>query len=226
MNFQDEFYYRVTASLSNKHEIVKEKEAVLVYVVYEECVEFIVYNYQRLSEDGLGNKHVIYLTNPDGSPRVQQKVRFHETQGLKYWHDKEVDSDFVFNKEKLVENNLELLIRCWDIGVKELAERKNTDVDALLESAMKTARENILLKWEDKPFPGRELTAAGFVMPTPREYAKHLQTYYKEKITKLEEENSELRSKLNELENSGKSHSDLGIELTDDELEEWLEKQK
>ena len=63
-------------------------------------------------------------------------------------------------------------------------------------------------------------------MPTPREYAKHLQTYYKEKITKLEEENSELRSKLNELENSGKSHSDLGIELTDDELEEWLEKQK
>ena len=125
MNFQDEFYYRVTASLSNKHEIVKEKETVLVYVDYEECVEFIVYNYQRLSEDGLGNKHVIYLTNPDGSPRVQQKVRFHETQGLKYWHDKEVDSDFVFNKEKLVENNLELLIRCWVIGVKELASLRN-----------------------------------------------------------------------------------------------------
>ena len=200
MNFQDQFYYQITGSLSNKKEIVKEKEAILVYVVSEKCVEFIVYNYRWLREDELGNKHVLYLTNTDGSPRIQKKVRYHETLGLQVWRDTEDDSIVFSQSDELVAANSEILIQCWNIGVKELANRKsilenkNADPDLLLESAMKSAREKIVEKWETTEFPG-----GGFlVLPTPREYAKHLQTYYKDKIVKLEEEVTALRDQLKE----------------------------
>lgn len=190
MNFNDEFYSRIKESPNNKTEVNKTINAVFVYLVSEACVEFIVYRTKVFKVDNINEKTHMLLMNEDC---VYLNVKIYKDGTGICWKDS-LASGIVVTKE--IAKKLEisdLLAFCYEISDREFSGNISSEA-ALLESATLSAKEKVFQEWENKPFPGGELTAAGFVMPTPREYAKHLQTYYKEKIDALEKKVSELQA--------------------------------
>ena len=190
MNFNDEFYSRIKESPNNKTEVNKTVNAVFVYLVSEACVEFIVYRTKVFKVDNIHEKTHMLLMNEDC---VYLNVKIYKDGTGICWKDS-LASGIVVTKE--IAEKLEisdLLAFCYEISDREFSGNISSEA-ALLESATLSAKEKVFQEWENKPFPGGELTAAGFVMPTPREYAKHLQTYYKEKIDALEKKVSELQA--------------------------------
>lgn len=190
MNFNDEFYSRIKESPNNKTEVNKTINAVFVYLVSEACVEFIVYRTKVFKVDNINEKTHMLLMNEDC---VYLNVKIYKDGTGICWKDS-LASGIVVTKE--IAKKLEisdLLAFCYEISDREFSGNISSEA-ALLESATLSAKEKVFQEWENKPFPGPELTAAGFVMPTPREYAKHLQTYYKEKIDALEKKVSELQA--------------------------------
>ena len=190
MNFNDEFYSRIKESPNNKTEVNKTINAVFVYLVSEACVEFIVYRTKVFKVDNIHEKTHMLLMNEDC---VYLNVKIYKDGTGICWKDS-LASGIVVTKE--IAKKLEisdLLAFCYEISDREFSGNISSEA-ALLESATLSAKEKVFQEWENKPFPGGELTAAGFVMPTPREYAKHLQTYYKEKIDALEKKVSELQA--------------------------------
>jgi len=190
VNFNDEFYSRIKESPNNKTEVNKTINAVFVYLVSEACVEFIVYRTKVFKVDNIHEKTHMLLMNEDC---VYLNVKIYKDATGICWKDS-LASGIVVTKE--IAKKLEisdLLAFCYEISDREFSGNISSEA-ALLESATLSAKEKVFQEWENKPFPGGELTAAGFVMPTPREYAKHLQTYYKEKIDALEKKVSELQA--------------------------------
>ena len=190
MNFNDEFYSRIKESPNSKTEVNKTINAVFVYLVSEACVEFIVYRTKVFKVDNINEKTHMLLMNEDC---VYLNVKIYKDGTGICWKDS-LASGIVVTKE--IAKKLEisdLLAFCYEISDREFSGNISSEA-ALLESATLSAKEKVFQEWENKPFPGGELTAAGFVMPTPREYAKHLQTYYKEKIDALEKKVSELQA--------------------------------
>ena len=190
VNFNDEFYSRIKESPNNKTEVNKTINAVFVYLVSEACVEFIVYRTKVFKVDNINEKTHMLLMNEDC---VYLNVKIYKDGTGICWKDS-LASGIVVTKE--IAKKLEisdLLAFCYEISDREFSGNISSEA-ALLESATLSAKEKVFQEWENKPFPGGELTAAGFVMPTPREYAKHLQTYYKEKIDALEKKVSELQA--------------------------------
>jgi len=190
VNFNDEFYSRIKESPNNKTEVNKTINAVFVYLVSEACVEFIVYRTKVFKVDNINEKTHMLLMNEDC---VYLNVKIYKDGTGICWKDS-LASGIVVTKE--IAKKLEisdLLAFCYEISDREFSGNISSEA-ALLESATLSAKEKVFQEWENKPFPGGELTAAGFVIVTGNEYAKHLQTYYKEKIDALEKKVSELQA--------------------------------
>ena len=209
MNFNDEFYSRIKESPNNKTEVNKTINAVFVYLVSEACVEFIVYRTKVFKVDNINEKTHMLLMNEDC---VYLNVKIYKDGTGICWKDS-LASGIVVTKE--IAKKLEisdLLAFCYEISDREFSGNISSEA-ALLESATLSAKEKVFQEWENKPFPGGELTAAGFVMPTPREYAKHLQTYYKEKIDALEKKVSELQAVIDVNKTINNANEICGIKI-------------
>ena len=209
MNFNDEFYSRIKESPNNKTEVNKTINAVFVYLVSEACVEFIVYRTKVFKVDNINEKTHMLLMNEDC---VYLNVKIYKDGTGICWKDS-LASGIVVTKE--IAKKLEisdLLAFCYEISDREFSGNISSEA-ALLESATLSAKEKVFQEWENKPFPGGELTAAGFVMPTPREYAKHLQTYYKEKIDALEKKVSELQAVIDVNKTINNANEVCGIKI-------------
>lgn len=209
MNFNDEFYSRIKESPNNKTEVNKTINAVFVYLVSEACVEFIVYRTKVFKVDNINEKTHMLLMNEDC---VYLNVKIYKDGTGICWKDS-LASGIVVTKE--IAKKLEisdLLAFCYEISDREFSGNISSEA-ALLESATLSAKEKVFQEWENKPFPGGELTAAGFVMPTPREYAKHLQTYYKEKIDALKKEVSELQAVIDVNKTINNANEVCGIKI-------------
>ena len=199
MNFNDEFYSRIKESPNNKTEVNKTINTVFVYLVSEACVEFIVYRTKVFKVDNVREKTLMML-----------KI-YKDGTGI-CWKDDIADGIVVTKGiAKKLEIN-DLLAFCYEISDREFSSSVSSDV-MLLESATLSAKEKVFQEWENKPFPGGELTAAGFVMPTPREYAKHLQTYYKERIDALEKKVSELQAVIDVNKTINNANEVCGIKI-------------
>lgn len=209
MNFNDEFYSRIKESPNNKAEVNNTINAVFVYLVSEACVEFIVYRTKALKVDSIREKTLMMLMNKDC---ICLNVKIYKDGTGICWKDV-IAGGIVVTKETAKKLEIsDILTFCYEISDREFSGSISSDV-TLLESATLSAKEKVFQEWENKPFPGAELTAAGFVMPTPREYAKHLQTYYKEKIDVLEKKVSELQAVIDVNKNINNASEVCGIEI-------------